>query len=370
MRIGINATILDDKPTGLGTYTINIINKLAEVAGSEAEIIVYTSTPEYFSHRLTVRKVTSELRPSKGKVGAIKRLLWSQFVLPNRLKEDKVEVLYSTTHHGILFGNINQIITVHDILPLKFPNQYRLQNLYFKRVLPIILKNSSKVVTVSENTKEDLVNAYKFDNNDIHVVYNSFEKDHYSSDNNKTNNSFNIVYDKYFLFVGATFPHKNLKRTIEAFLESNARYTHKLLITGNGKDYISDVKSHFTSKQLSNVVFLDYVKYDELPQLYSGATALLYSSFYEGFGIPPLEAMASNCPVIASNSSSIPEVCGDAVLYCNPNKKEDFVEAINNILSSDILREGLIEKGNTRIKQFDWINSAKKLLLVLGGSKK
>jgi glycosyltransferase involved in cell wall biosynthesis len=363
MKIGINATILDEKPTGLGTFTINIIKELSILINDKDSIIVYTSVPSIFDgYPVTVKKVSSVVQPQNGKLGGLMRFLWSQFIFPLRLKKDKIDILYSTTHHGLIINFTKQIITIHDILPLKYPYQYKLQYYYFKFILPMLAKRSKKIITVSNNTKKDLVSYYHISDKMIDVIYNSFDKEHFSK---VSSNEYKEKFGDYLLFVGASYPHKNLERAIKGFISSGIDSKYKLIVVGGRENYKNWVKQQFSKQQLKNVYFIDYVNYEKLPILYSNAKALIYPSLYEGFGIPPLEAMASGCPVIASNTSSIPEVCQDAAFYFNPEDISEISNAIRTVLNNDNLKEELIQKGFKRVNQFSWRESAKKLLEII-----
>lgn len=363
MRIAINATILDNKPTGLGIYTINIIKEISKLINNQDSIIVYTSCPKIFKgYPVTIKKVSPLVQPQNGKIGGVMRFLWSQIILPLRLKKDKIDLLYSTTHHGLIITPVKQIITIHDILPLKYPKQYRLQYYYFKYILPILIKKSKKIVTVSKNTQKELSSNYHISEGKIDVIYNSFDKEHFYK---VKSIDFKEEFGDYLLFIGASFPHKNLERAIRAFISSNIESKYKLIVVGGREDYKNQVIQQFSKKELSNILFINYVSYEKLPILYSNAKALIYPSLYEGFGIPPLEAMACGCPVIASNTSSIPEVCDDAANYFNPENISEISNAIRTVLNDNSLREILIKKGYKRIKHFSWKDSAKKLLDIL-----
>ncbi|WP_058308623.1 glycosyltransferase family 4 protein [Gracilibacillus massiliensis] len=360
MRIGINATILDSKPTGLGNYTLNIIYEMCQNLSENLEIVVFTSEPSFFSELpITVVKVSELVQPKKGKVGGFSRFLWTQIRLPMLLKKYSVDIFYSTTHHGAFFTSKKQIITIHDILPIKYPKQYKLQYNYFKIILPILLKKTTKLVTVSNNTKKDLNNFYGYRLDDIKVIYNAYNKDDFVEIPNNSNK------EKYILFVGASYPHKNLTRSLEAFIKIKDKYPdYKVIITGGRKEYLDEVKKSFQQiKDFDDKIqFIDYVPYKQLPDLYRSAELLLYPSLYEGFGIPPLEAMACGCPVITSDNSSIPEVCGDAAIYVNPLNSVEIEQALEKCLSDEKLRKLMIERGLKRCSSFDWNLSARELV--------
>ncbi|TGA99822.1 glycosyltransferase family 1 protein [Sporolactobacillus shoreae] len=362
--IGINATILDDKPTGLGIYTINIINELSKVLESTDKIIVYTSTPEYFTdEKIVTKKVTNLVKPKYGKKAGLIRFLWLQFIFPLLVTKDHCDIIYSTTHHGNLFITRKQILTIHDLLAIKFPKQYKLQNLYFKYVIPHLLKKSPFLFTVSDNTKLDIVNYFNYPSDNISVIYNSYNKEHFKLINGQW---FKKKYGNYLLFLGASFPHKNVKNAIKAFIDvvsGDNNLNVKLIIVNRKNDYLESVKRFFKANSYfeNRVEFVDYVAYNELPEMYSNAVALLYPSLYEGFGIPPLEAMACGCPVIVSNNSSLPEVCGDSALYIDPNDIGSISYGIRKMLLDDDMRENLKNKGLIQANKFSWEYSAKKL---------
>lgn len=364
MKIGINATILHDKPSGLGIYTINIIKELSKIISKEHSIIVYTSNTEVFKECNVEVRLVPELISSKyGKVGGGFRFLWSQFIFPAMLKKDKIDIIYSSTQHGTFFTNIPQILTIHDLLAIVFPNQHKLQYYYYKYFTPFLLKKTKGLVTVSNNTKTDLEKEYNCQ--DIQIVYNSYDTEHFVK---KEKSKFKEEFGDYFLFIGASYPHKNLKRAIEAFLSLRDEFPHlKFIIAGGQKAYRDGVIDSFKEKgiTLDNIEIIDYVAFQDLPELYSGAIALLYPSLYEGFGIPPIEAMACGCPVIVSNTSSLPEVCANAAIYIDPQDTVSIKNGMEKVLNDTDYRESLVQLGFENIKRFRWDKSAKDLLNYL-----
>lgn len=370
MKIGINATILDSKPSGLGIYTINIIKELAQLLNEEDSIVVYTSEDKIFlEDKVEVVIVNKYVSPRYGKFGGAVRFLWNQFIFPLKVKRDKIDIIYSSTHHGSLFTKKSQFITIHDILAIIFPKQHILQNFYFKYLNPRLLTKMRGVVTVSNNTKNDLIREYQTNPSNIKVVYNSYDKNHFKE---KKSLVFKEKYGDYFLFVGATYPHKNLPLAIDAFLGLQKTDENKnLVIVGGKRGYRDDVINNYKDRGVSlrNIHFIDYVPYDDLPKLYSSAIALVYPSLYEGFGIPPIEAMACGCPVIASNASSIPEVCSDAALYIDPKSVDSLMEAMIEI-QVPIQRNKQIQLGYKNIERFSWKKSAEDLLTFLKETQK
>lgn len=364
MRIGINATILHEKPSGLGIFTINIIREVAKKMDENNKLVIYTSNAEPFKELdVEIRLAPKLISPKYKKVGGLFRFLWSQLIYPIKLKKDKVDLVYSTTHHGTFFSNIPQIITIHDLLPIIFPNQHRLQNYYFKYITPILLKNTNRVITVSHNTKKDIISEYEY--KDIDIVYNSYDKEHFVK---KKNNHFKKKYGDYFLFLGASYPHKNLENAVKAFFLLNEENPNlKMVIAGGQKSYRDELLSKIKEERgdLNNIEIIDYVSYKDLPVLYSNSLALLYPSYYEGFGIPPIEAMACGCPVIVSNTSSLPEVCSDAAVYIEPGNVDSIKDGMEKILNNEEYKNQLIELGYKNIERFSWEDSAEKLINCL-----
>lgn len=212
----------------------------------------------------------------------------------------------------------------------------------------------------------DIQKFYKIPENKIGVVYISYDEVNIKSSDEQKRSLISTgknIFGNYLLFVGASYPYKNLERTIQAYYQIKDIIKHKLVIVGGRKEYINYVKNKFRYLDDLNkyVKFVDYVEKHILYKMYSEATALIYPSLYEGFGIPPLEAMSCGCPVIVSNTSSLPEVCGDSVYYVDPTNVESIKKGIIDICQNKNLKKELIRKGYKQIEKFSWDKSAKTL---------
>jgi glycosyltransferase involved in cell wall biosynthesis len=371
MKIAINASILDDKPSGLGIYTYNVITELTKITSNNDELVIYTSSPEIFKKdkNIKMKRVPQSTQPKYGKYAAIKRFIWSQYTLLKDLKNERVDILYSPTQHGLLFYN-KQIITIHDILPIYFNYkkslQRKLQNLYYRYLLPIVLKKVGKVITVSESTKKDIIKYYNVKAEKIITVYNGININYL----NYKENAINYILRKYkiknyLLSIGASYPYKNYDTLIKA-LELIYVKDIKLVIVGGKNDYRNYLKLLSSNLGLSDkVIFIDYIPQEDLPYLYSAAKCLVYPSLYEGFGLPPLEAMACGCPVITSNTSSLPEVVGDAGIMVNPYNVEEIAKAIDLVLSNENLRKEMRDKGLKQAKKFSWRKTAEEIYKII-----
>lgn len=362
MRIAINATIVGDKPTGLGIYTINVVREMSKLIAHNDKFIVFTSCAVAFEGcNLEIRRVSKWVQPKYGKKAGLFRFLWTQMVFPIRLIEDNVDLIYNPAHYGVFFAGKPQVITIHDLIAIRFPRQHRLQYYYFKFVLPILLKNCSAVITISKNTKRDVCNYYSIPPRNVNVVYDSHDSEFFKTVNQGIMTSqYNL---DYLLIVGASYPHKNIDRVLEAYSKIKNKVNYKLLIVGGRKQYVDILRIKARALRIEKVVeFLDYIPSNSMVTLYSRATALVVPSLYEGFGLPPLEAMACECPVLVSNSASLPEVCGDAAYYVDPYSVENIAEGMYKVLTDDNLRKSLIQKGLERVKMFSWKNTAKEIL--------
>jgi len=273
-------------------------------------------------------------------------------------------LFYSTVPEGIMFPFFNQIITIHDIIPVRFPDLLPRMKYHYYYNLPIILKNSRAIICDSENTKKDVINYYGIKEKPIYVIYAGLDgKKFFPREKGEIKSRFG--FKDYLLFVGEMRPYKNLERTLEAFAISKLK-DYKLIVCGN-KDPRFFPKIEKRVKELSlteKVFFMGYVPRELLPPLYSEAAALIFPSLYEGFGLPLLEAMACGCPLIVSNAASIPEVCGDASFYVNPYDTESISKGISQVIENKDLRNSLIQKGFERTKLFSWRKTAEEVLGV------
>lgn len=365
MTIGLNGSMLDTQPTGVGIYSYNVINTLWKLYSLEGrhEVIVYSPTSKFLDSRIRVKPITRFVQSSEfGKLAAAFRFLWNNFILP--FYSPKSRFIFNPTSHGSIFLG-NQITTVHDLLSLRYGHISLHQRLYFRYYLPGLLKKSRVIITVSESSKKDLVTYLGCQPEKIRVVYNGYDSVKFApADTEKKEVFERHGLSDYLLAVGPTYPHKNFERLLEAYsmLPEYLQGRHPLVILGGFKNYINRLKQ--LSRQLSissRVRFLGYVSGEELPQFYREAVGLVYPSLSEGFGFPLLEAMASGCPVTCSSTSSMPEVCGEAALFFDPENTLSIKEAIRKIIEDSDFRQALRNKGLIQCKQFSWENTARSI---------
>lgn len=361
--------MLDGKPTGVGVFTYNLVNALHRKLEQERrmELTVFTPTAQHLDAGVRMRYIPRFVQYSDFPVtSAISRLAWNQIAYPRVAR--KMDILLNPSSHGHLWGQ-NQILTIHDLLSLRFQNISTHQRIYFQRILPHLVRKSSAIIAVSESTKKDIMQFFNVPAEHIHVVYNGFDNRSFSPARGTSAaiREWSGV-SEYILAVGPTYPHKNFDTLIKAYalLPASARIQHPLLVTGGRPAYLSALKSLAAAAGVAaNIHFTGYVPQHLMPALYQEAKMLVFPSLYEGFGIPLLEAMACGCPVVSSNASSMPEVCGKAALYANPESPEALSQAIVTMLSSDTLRKRMSELGIVRAAEFSWDRTATQVLQII-----
>ncbi len=279
---------------------------------------------------------------------------WEQLVLPFFFLFKKNYCLVNFTGLGPAFVH-NKVMTIHDLAFYENPKWYSMPYVFFYKLLtPICSKSSKAILTVSEFSKKEIVKWLHIDSEKIHVIYNSATYSEVKGGELPTN-----IPEKYYLAVSSIDPRKNFERLINVFAklpECN------LVVVGGSYHVFTPI---VLNSGYNNVTFAGRVSDDTLVGLYKNAFAFIYPSLYEGFGIPPIEAMTYGCPVIASDIDVLREVCGEAALYVDPYNEEDIKNKVLSLFSSEGLREELSKKGEENIKRFSWVQSASKLNTVL-----
>jgi len=338
----VNARFLTNNITGVQRAAIEISLYLKKMY----EDIKFV-TPGNVIHKEIADKLDAE------KYGMFSGHLWEQFELPRYLKSKNNCLLLNLANTAPLFYK-NKIVTIHDVAFLKHPQWYSKRFYYFyKFLIPRIAKNSVKVITVSEYSKNDIIKRLNVPGVKIEVIKCAVSDKFLKSINNSIPNK----YGKYILAISSFSPRKNFEGIVSAFNKLNLMNT-KLVMVGCESKHVNNPKLKTMIQSNNQIIFAGNVSDDELIGLYKNACLFVFPSLYEGFGIPPLEAMACGCPCLVSNTSSLPEICGDAALFCDPYKIEDIADNINRLLNDDILRNRLVSSGLEHIKKFGWQKTA------------
>ncbi|MBI5753955.1 glycosyltransferase family 4 protein [Candidatus Peregrinibacteria bacterium] len=361
MKIAIDIREAGGEKAGKGWYTFNIVQNLLR-QDEKNEYILYArdGIPGFGNFKNARLRLFSGRGP-----------LW-HYQVARDVKKENVDIFFAPSSYiipSILPANIKIVLTVHDLVAFLYPNTHNKKATIIEKVLlRHALRRAAHVCAVSENTRNDILQRFHYDPKKIDVIscaageeFQPIQPEKLKDFIMKTN-----LPENFFLAVGTLEPRKNYLNLIKAFKEISDRFPeYYLVIVGkNGWDYEeihAAVKENYLNKK---VHFLGYLSNKSLVNLYSLARALVFPSFYEGFGMPPLEAMQCGCPVIASHTSSLPEVAGDAALLVSPESHRQIAEAMLKIIKDPALAIHLHEKGLQQAKKFSWEKSAKKLLRI------
>ncbi len=362
-KVGINASVIGENPTGLGLYSIKLIRELDQLRD---DLLVYTSSPPALGPlRARIAPVFAAVRPGRGLGGHFARLVWVQSVLRARARIHRLGAVLNTVPEGILGFPIPQVTVVHDLVPILFPAEYPRQRYYFRLFVPRILRASRVVVADSESTRRDLIQVYGLPAAKVRVVHPGLDPGAYFC--NGADPVSGRQEDRYFVYVGNLLPHKNLLRLLDALAILERRQPCRLIIRGEGRpDYARALRERIeTLGLIGRVTFVDYAEERVLRDLYARAVCLVLPSLHEGFGLPVLEAMACGTPVIAARNSSLPEVAGDASLMVDPYDTIGLAETMYRVLTNRDLREDLRQRGLQRVRAFGWRRTAEQMSRLL-----
>lgn len=369
MKIAIDATIIRKENTGTGFYIINLINGLAKIKdGNDYYIFMNNElSKEFFNFENNNFHIIN-----KNFKNRIFRVIWQFFLFPFELKKLKVRVLHSPNYITPLFKlGFKVIVTIHDLTFYLFPEKFTVtKRLLFKYMLPLFIKISDKIIAVSNNTKKDILKFFKISERKVIVTFESYPE-YYTYNNDSNDQNILIKYgigSKYLLFVGMIEPRKNILSILKSFKEIDSDLELDLVIAGKKGWYYREIELYL-EKLLrigikNKIIFTGYVSEPELKYLYQNAFIFIYPSIYEGFGLPPLQAMACKVPVITSNLSSLPEVVGNAAIMVNPYDINKISEAIRTLYNDFDKRSELVNKGVIQAKKFSLENFAKNTIDV------
>ncbi len=354
----VNAAVVGDRPTGLGSYMLHVIAALDRLG---EPLIVYTSRPGLIhAPHACLRRAPPALQLERGGLGHVLRLLWIQSGLRAGIRRGRPAAILNLIPEGVLAPAVPQTTVVHDLAPLHFPDDYPRQQLYFRRYVPAVLRSSRAIVASSESTRRDLLRFYRIPPDTVQVVPAGYDPARFSPDGHPRG-------EPFALYVGNVMPHKNLLRLVEAFATVARRRPVRLVIRGWGRrPHVQALHSRIAALGLApKVDWSPYAPADELTDLYRRARMLLLLSLHEGFGLTALEAMACGTPVVASNAASLPEVVGDAGLLVDPTDVAQIAAAIDRLFADDGLAAELAERGLARARHFSWERTAAALRAIV-----
>ena len=336
-KIALNARFYAHRPTGMQRYAIELNRR--------------------FSEHLDAVKPADALRGPAGH-------LWEQLYLPSAVRG---RLLWSPNNTGPL-AVARQICTIHDLIPIDHPEWFsRRFSLWYEWLLPRLARRVRHIIAISEFTKRRIVERFRVPASKVTVIYNGVDNCFYPRDAAEICEVCAAlrISQPYVLCVGSLEPRKNLRRLMEAWAIAQQKADGEVSLVVAGAPGSSRVFPALSMPAVPRVVFTGYVPDSYLPALYSGAAAMIYPSLYEGFGLPPLEAMACGTPVVTSGTSSLPEVVGPCATLVDPEESESIAEGMLKILSNARLRETLKKEGLQRAQRFTWDATARTTLGVL-----
>jgi len=345
-----NLAFLHPQPTGLATYALNILPYLQ---GLEPRVLA----PFAPSEGLDFIPTPEAMSAKEGLRGHIRRLWWTQWHLPAIYRQVGSSLLFSPIPEAPLYQGCRYILTVHDLIPLRFRRwSSRLSN-YFRFVVPQLLHHATHILCNSHSTAQEVRDFFNIKPDRLSVIPLAFDHDRFRFLNLPTAN--------YFLYIGRHDRHKNLSRIIQAFKQVSKDYE---LWIGGGYDLRYTPELELVVKELDltdRVKFLGYVDQSNLCPLLNQAVGLVFPSLWEGFGLPVLEAMACGCPVITSNLSALPETAGNAGLFVDPYNVNEIGEAMVALTRSGSLRLHLRAWGLERCQSFTWAKTGEETSKIL-----
>ena len=365
MRIGIDARKLHD--FGIGTYIRNLLRHLARL-DSQTEFVIFCRPED----RETLAAVGENFRPVPETSGNYS--IAEQITIPWVLRREGVTLFHAPHYVLPPLVRCRSVVTIHDVIHLMFP-QYlpnRVAFTFAKWSITQAAHRATRIMTVSDSSKRDILRFVDTEPAKIDVIYNAYDErfaiEPREEDVVRVRERYQLT-DEFVLYAGNVKPHKNLERLIDAFAIVRKRgLDHlKLVLIGDEISKYTALRRAVHQHQLHNYVrFLGYLPEETLAVMYRLAGVFVFPSLYEGFGLPPLEAMASGTPVVTSNVSSLPEVAGDAAVLVDPYDPRAIADGIYRVLTDETLRRDMVHKGIARAGQFSWEQSVRRVRQIYG----
>jgi len=357
LRIGFDAKRLFNNFTGLGNYSRTLVQNLSEQYPDH----------QYYLYSPQVRKepITNYFLESPNFIPRQSRylpgVLWRSFGLRPQIRKDQIELYHGLSNElpfNLRNTGVKTIVTIHDLIFKRYPQWYplidrRMYDLKFR----YSCQTADHIIAISECTKKDIIHFYGIDPSRIAVIYQTCNAEFQQLLSDRLLDDMRKKYglpQDYLLYVGSIIERKNLEGIIKAFSLLPPALDIPLVVVGQGKKYLKKVKAEISRRGLSKRVhFLSDLQQADLPALYQAALAFLYPSFYEGFGIPLIESLFSQTPVLTSDCSSLPEAAGGGGHYVDPANPEEIAAGIEQLIGDSEYRKTLIEEGIAHVQRFD-----------------
>jgi len=377
-RIGIDARFYGPIGKGLGRYQQEIVDNILKM-DEVNEYVIFLSPANYdfFQERPPrIRKVLARSRWYT---------LSEQISMPYLIWRESLDLMHFPHFNAAILCPVPFLVTIHDLILVRYPTPrastlgpwlYKIKNRAYWLVVKTALRRARRIIAVSEFTKKDIIEIFSISPEKIRVIYEGVAnlakgRDDLFADIANPSGTLAAygLNKKFFLYVGNAYQHKNLEGLLELFqkmLANGEIQDYQLVLVGKEDYFYRRLKRQvekmglWAEKKSANpVVFTGYVPDKDLEVFYQQATAYIFPSFYEGFGLPPLEAMAKGCPVISSNQTCLPEILGSAALYFNPAREDEMRACLLKITNFPAIRQALIEKGKEQAKKYSWWECAR-----------
>lgn len=351
MKIAIDIQTTLGRKTGFGFYVTNLVANLKRIDTDNQYAFLKPETDQDFS--------------------TPQRWIWDQITIPRLAKEAKVDILHQPCFSTPVFYRGKVVVTIHDLISVFFGYNIPFwSRQFFGKWMPFTYRFADHLIAVSEHTKKDAIRVLGIPEDKITVIHEAADAKYHVIDDKQLladiRHKYHVGDDPFILHVGTLEPRKNLPFLVRAYAEAKPQLGEiKLVITGKKGWYYEELFQLVDELQLQkDVIFTGYVEDDDIPALYNAAELFTFPSQYEGFGLPPLEAMACGTPVISSNTSSMPEVIGEAGILLSPKDQAAWTKAMIEVLNDKKLLTELRKKGLEQAKKFSWEKCARETIAV------
>lgn len=368
-KILINGLLLNEEFSGVQYYTENLLRALSCPNNKDIRLEVLLSKAYQGQLKPTNNLIIKKLEVNT--VNRYKRIFFENFKLGDYHQKSRFQLYHSPSYILPYFWSQPSVLTVHDLITLNYPEFCQTESaVYFRLFLPRSIKKASKIIAVSNKVKNDIINSINVLSEKIEVIYHGIDQNYLlpvtDEELSRTRKKYYLP-EKYILFVGNIEPKKNLERLVKAFhiLRRNTGITHKLIIAGKRGWKYNGLYEVIHRLQIGKEIrFIGYVPDKDLHGIYKMANVFAFPSLYEGFGIPPLEAMACEVPVLISTDGALPEVTGGNCVQVNAYDVEDIAKGLYRLIVDDNLRGYLVSQGKNWVRRFTWERTARETMRV------
>jgi glycosyltransferase involved in cell wall biosynthesis len=369
MRIGIDARFFGTSGKGLGRYTQKLVEELEHIDHNNQYYIFLNkhNFDEYQPKNPNFHKVLAN----------IPWYSWQeQIIFPKLLKKYKLDLVHFLHFNVPILYRSPYFVTIHDLILLEYPTRkasrlnsimYTIKNLAYRLVIMNAIHTAKKVIAISKYTQKSIKKHFHIQDNKMAMIYEGVDLERFNPLNAKEFDfkKFNLQKDKYILYVGNVYPHKNIDRLIEVFAnikqKQNIDADLKLVLVGKKDYFFENIISQVENLNLEKSVILPgYVADEELISLYENSLFYVFPSLYEGFGLPPLEAIALGAPIVISNATCLPEIFGEHIGYFDPKSKDDMEEVLYSFIGDKDKRELQKTYHQIILNKYSWSDMAEK----------